>query len=138
MLRVFEFSVLESLFSSLCVPVGDFSRQLISMWRKAALHGWWPMRTSQSSLYQVSHTAAVILLLMMLGYNHLKKKKKKSVSVLFNPMFKFFNLTFSMSLKLNCTNGMFMSLTFKDLGQLLKAHLYIPLLTVFKWFLELP
>lgn len=42
-----------SLYCSLCVPVGGFSRQLTSMWRKAALHGWWPMRIFLSSLYQV-------------------------------------------------------------------------------------
>lgn len=48
-------------WTSLCVPVGDFSRQLTSMWRRAALHEWWPMRIYQSSLYQVSHSSFIIL-----------------------------------------------------------------------------
>jgi len=50
------FTVLQSLFLSLCIPVGDFSKQLISMWRRAALRGWWPMRISQSSPFQVRCT----------------------------------------------------------------------------------
>ena len=47
--------------ASLCVPVGDFSRQLTSMWRRAALHEWWPMRIYQSFLYQVSCISFILL-----------------------------------------------------------------------------
>lgn len=38
---------------SLCLTAGDSSRRPTSTWRRATLRGWWPMRTFQSSPYQV-------------------------------------------------------------------------------------
>lgn len=42
------------------VFVGSFSRRRISMWRKAALQGWWPMTTSPSSPFQVTSCVLMI------------------------------------------------------------------------------
>lgn len=63
------FTVPHSLYLSLWVPAGDFSRQLTFMWRRAALHGWWPMRISQSSLYQVSYVFYTVPEIKFISFN---------------------------------------------------------------------